>query len=116
MNLFRAFLGTLWVVLVVYTGIVIAEHGMGLLPVFFGDMAKLGWPGQFNLDFTLMLTLSANWVAWRYEYSPAGLSLALVAFFGGAGFLYPYLLLASLRSGGDMPTLLLGEGRAARCR
>ncbi len=116
MNQFRVFLGVLWAVLVVYTGIVIAEHGMGLLPIFFGDMAKLGWPGQFNLDFTLMLALSANWVAWRHEYSPAGLGLALVAFFGGAGFLYPYLLIVSLRSGGDMPTLLLGEGRAARRR
>jgi hypothetical protein len=42
-----------------YTVIVINNHGIGLLPVFFGDMAEMGWPGQFNLDFMCFLALSA---------------------------------------------------------
>jgi hypothetical protein len=44
--------------LVLYTGVVVANHGLDLLPVFFGDMTKLAWPGQCNRDFTCMLALS----------------------------------------------------------
>ena len=90
MTTFRGYLIGAWTVLAFYTGVVIANHGMGLLPIFFGDMAEGGWPGQFNLDFMIMLSLSATWVAWRHRFSPAGRALALVAFFGGAAFLCPY--------------------------
>ena len=64
-----------------------ANHGMGLLDVFFGDIAAMGWPGQFNLDFMGMLTLSAPWVAWRHRFSSAGLALGVLALFGGGLFL-----------------------------
>ncbi len=111
MALFRLFLSLMAAVLAVYTGIVIAEHGMGLLPVFFGDMSRMGWPGQFNLDFTFMLALSALWTAWRNDFSGQGLVLALLAFFFGAMFLTLYLLLLSYRTGGDPRRMLLGDSR-----
>ena len=41
-------------VIVGYTSVTIAGHGWNLLPVFFGQMVAMGWPGQFNLDFTIM--------------------------------------------------------------
>ena len=41
MSLFRLFLMLVFSVITIYTGIVIMHHGMNLLPVFFGDMAKL---------------------------------------------------------------------------
>lgn len=109
MTVFRILLAALWLALAGYTAIVVAHHGLGLLPIFFGDIAKLSWPGQFNLDFLCFLTLSALWTAWRNAFSPAGLGLAIVAFFGGAGFLLPYLLFLSLRNGGDMRTVLCGS-------
>ena len=112
MSGFRALLAALFVVLLVYTGVVIERHGWDLLSVFFGDMAALGWPGQFNLDFMMMLTLSALWVAWRHRFSPAGLGLAVLAFFGGASFLTVYLLVLSFRTRGDATQILLGS-RAA---
>ena len=105
---FRLLLAALWLALSIYTGVVIAEHGLSLLPIFFGDIGKVQWPGQFNLDFLCFLALSALWTAWRNDYSPLGLLLALVAFFGGAGFLLPYLFLLSLQTRGDMAALLLG--------
>jgi hypothetical protein len=79
----------------------VAGSGWNLLAVFFGDMRQVGWPGQFNLDFMQMLTLSAIWVAWRHRFSPAGLVFAGLAFFGGSLFLSAYLLVISLgrRSG-----------------
>jgi hypothetical protein len=95
----------LWCLLTGYTLIVGVEHGWNLLPQFFGDLAALAWPGQFNLDFTCFLALSATWVAWRHRFSSAGLALALVAFFGGFMFLAPYLLV--IARGARSPEALL---------
>jgi hypothetical protein len=112
MTAFRILLVVLWTIIVVYTGIVIANHGWGLLEIFFRDMAEMGWPGQFNLDFTSLLTLSALWVAWRHEFSRGGLALGLLAFFGGGLFLTTYLLVVSTQAKGDMKEVLLGKARA----
>ena len=61
----RFVLVTVLLVIVGYTFPVVANHGLGLLPIFFGDIAKMEWPGQFNLDFLGFLTLSGLWIAWR---------------------------------------------------
>lgn len=108
MTTFRIFLATLWLTLAGYTAIVISDHGLGLLPIFFGDMVTMAWPGQFNLDFMFMLLLSALWVSWRQRFSPAGFALALPALFGGAAFLTVYLFVLSLQSKGDVKAILLG--------
>ena len=113
MTAFRALLIVLWVIIAGYTANVAANHGMGLLQVFFGDIAAMGWPGQFNLDFMCMLTLSGLWVAWRHDFSGSGIALGLLAFFFGAFFLTAYLLFVSFSAKGDMKEMLLGETRAA---
>jgi hypothetical protein len=105
---FRLLLTVMFGVLTVYTGFAVAGSGWDLLAVFFGEMAKLGWPGQFNLDFMMMLTLSALWVAWRHRFSPAGLGLAMLAFFGGSSFLCVYLLVVSVRTRGSVREILTG--------
>lgn len=96
MLILRIFLVIHLAVLTGYTLIVIQNHGMNLLPVFFGDMAAMAWPGQFNLDFLGFLVLSALWTAWRNGFSALGLVLAVIAFFGGMAFLSVYLLILSL--------------------
>jgi hypothetical protein len=113
MSAFRALLAVIFGVIVVYTAIVVANHGFGLFPVFFGDMAEMGWPGQFNLDFMGFLVLSGLWLAWRHEFSPAGLVLGVLGFFGGAPVLTAYLFFAS-RQTDDWAELLLGKARAQR--
>lgn len=113
MNMFRIMLGVLCAVLTVYTAIVIANHGTGLFGVFFGDIAVMAWPGQFNLDFSIMLLLSATWVAWRHQFSSGGFALALVAAVGGALFLTLYLLVISVQTQGDVKAMLLGTSRAS---
>lgn len=113
MTLFRLFLLACLVAIVSYTSVTIANHGWNLLPVFFGDMAEMAWPGQFNLDFMCFLALSAIWVSWRHQFSAAGLGLGVLAFFGGMMFLSIYLLIHSGRAQGDARVLLLGKGRAA---
>ena len=112
MTLFRLALIAALGVITVYTAIVIANHGLNLFPAFFGDMAAMGWAGQFNLDFMCMLGLSALWTAWRNGFSAGGLGLAVVAFFGGTPFLTIYLLYLLARTGGDMRRVLLGDARA----
>ncbi len=108
----RLLLIAMFCVLSAYTGIVIGSEGLTLFTVFFGDMAKLAWPGQFNLDFMFMLMLSGLWVSWRHRFSPTGMGLGLLAFLGGASFLTIYLLVLSLQTRGDVKAMLLGP-RAA---
>jgi hypothetical protein len=111
MTFFRLFLVAVFVAISIYTLIVGLNHGWNLAPVFFGDMAQMAWPGQFNLDFMTFLLLSGLWLMWRHEFSLAGIGLGLVGVFGGMLFLSAYLLFASVRAKGNMATILLGEGR-----
>lgn len=112
MTLFRGLNAVIFLAIVAYTAVTVSQHGLNLLPVFFGDMMKMGWPGQFNFDFFCFLILSATWVSWRHHFSAAGLALGLVAFFGGALFLSAYLFVHAGRVQGDAAALLLGEARA----
>jgi hypothetical protein len=111
MRVFLVLLIVLWAGIAGYTSVVAVHHGMGLLKVFFGDMAAMGWPGQFNLDFMSLLVLSGLWVAWRHRFSAGGLLLGLLAFFGGGLFLTAYLFIVSGRAQGDMRQVLLGQAR-----
>lgn len=112
MLFFRGLLVLMLAVLSVYTALVIASHGWDLLSVFFGDIAAMAWPGQFNLDFMGFLILSALWTAWRHNFSALGVALSVVAFFGGMAFLTIYLLVESFRAQGDFRAILLGPARA----
>jgi hypothetical protein len=113
MGAFRILLVAIFAGILGYTAIVAGNHGLGLLEVFFSDIAKMGWPGQFNVDFMSLLTLSGLWLAWRHHFSPVGIVLGLLGFFGGGLFLSAYLFLASVSAKGDMKALLLGKVRAA---
>lgn len=108
---FRILLALIFVTIAGYTAVTIANHGMGLFGIFFGDMAEMAWPGQFNLDFMCMLLLSGLWVSWRHEFTPAGIALGVLAVFGGALFLSAYLLIQTAKEH-DVRVLLLGPGRA----
>ena len=109
MNAFRTLLVVIFLAISGYTVVVINNHGIGLLPVFFGDMVEMGWPGQFNLDFMCFLALSALWVSWRHQFSAVGLLLGVCAFFGGALFLSIYLFIQSYRVNGNVNLLLMGR-------
>ncbi len=108
MTALRILLAVMALALMGFTACVIAHHGLNLLPIFFGDIARGGWPGQFNADFLTFLTLSGLWTAWRNGFGGMGLGLGLVAFFMGGGFLLPYLLYLLWQARGDMARVLLG--------
>lgn len=112
MTFFRLLLITIIAVVGAYTTITIANHGMGLYPIFFGDIAEMTWRGQFNLDFLCFLIFSGFWVAWRHQFTVAGLALGFAAFNLGAPFLAGYLLVVSYQTKGDIAAMLLGPARA----
>ncbi len=109
MWVFRVILVAVFVCLAIYMVQVITNHGLGLFSVFFGDVAKLGWAGQFNADFMAILGLSAAWVVWRNQFSLPGIILGVIAFFGGAPFLCAYLLFLSYSHKGDVSAMLVGN-------
>ncbi len=112
MNSFRLFLAAFLAVLAIYTFVVIADHGANLFSVFFGDMARFNWAGQFNLDFSGFLPLSGIWTAWRNNFVPAAFALSVPAVFGGMLFLCIYLLYLNHAEQGDIKRMLLGGERA----
>lgn len=116
MNAFRVLLVIIWLVIASVTVVVIGNHGLNLFPVFFGDIRAMDWRGQFNVDFMSYLTLSAFWLMWRHKFSPAGLLLGVLGFFGGALFLSTYLLIISYQVKGDVLELMLGKERSAAIR
>ena len=63
MGAFRIYLSVVFACLGTYTTISGINHGWNFLPIFFGDMAAMTWPGQFNCDFTSFLALSGLWLA-----------------------------------------------------
>jgi len=109
MTLFRILLVAIFVAITAYTAVTVANHGINLFPAFLGDLAKMGWPGQFNLDFLFMLVLGAIWVAWRHGFTPAGIGLGLCVTTLGSLFLSGYLLIVSFQAKGDLRTILLGS-------
>ena len=112
MGAFRILLAVFIVAIISFTGVVIANHGWNLLPIFFGDIAAMTWPGQFNFDFLCFLILSGLWLAWRHHFSAGGIVLGVLGLFGGIMFLAPYLLIASFRAGGNVKIVFLGKVRA----
>lgn len=113
---FRIFLAAIGLTILLYTLPVIANHGMDLLPIFFGDIAKMGWPGQFNVDFSTFLLMTMLWVAWRNNFSVPGLLLACLVPVGGGMFTSFYVLFLTFSLKGDMAALLLGSKRVSALR
>ena len=113
MTLFRLVLIAIITFVGAYTVAVVGKHGVDFVSPFFGDIAEMGWAGQFNMDFWSFLILGSIWLMWRYHFSSLGLLFGLVIFVGGALFLCSYLLIVIAKDRPDVAELLLGKARAA---
>lgn len=110
MALFRLFLVACLLAVGLYTALVVGAHGWALFPVFCGDIARMDWPGQFDVDFLCLLMLSGLWTAWREGFGWRGAMLGLLAFNLGTLFLAVYLLVLARRHGGNLREMLAGKG------
>ena len=114
MIVFRIFLGTFLLAIATYSAVIVAQYGLNLFSPLFGAIYAMTWQGQFNLDFLGFLILSATWVAWRNEFTPTGMGLSILAFFGGMMFLPIYLLYLLKTAPGGIVPVLLGTARFAK--
>ncbi len=112
MTAFRILLIVIFSVIVVYTAIVVADHGLGLFPIFFGDIATMGWPGQFNMDFMGFLTLSGLWLAWRHHFSAGRNRIGVARFCWRCSGTHRVSSFRHFLGRGDIREVLLGKTRA----
>lgn len=112
MTILRTLCIALFVVVAVYTVTVVVNHGANLVPIYFADLFSGSWTGQFVLDFSTYLLMSALWVAWRHQFSAAGIGFAVLAGVGGMLVFSIYLTVAIGAARGDMRVLLLGPARS----
>jgi hypothetical protein len=95
--------------LLIYTGYVIAQDGLGLFQIFTDNILSLNWNGQFNLDFSCYLLLSGLWIMWRKRFSTQSILIAIPVMIMGIVVFAPYLLLLLINEKGDVKKLLLGD-------
>ena len=113
MTIFRIALAIFGLGLATYTSFVVVEHGWNFVPFYLADLERMGWPGQFDLDFTILIILAALWIAWRSHFSAIGIVLALLTIPFVSMLLTAYLLYLSWRERGDVVRMLVGD-RLAR--
>lgn len=111
MTAFRILLVVMIAAVGAYSAVTIANEGLNYISTAQRDLAAMGWAGQFDADFLMMLALSGLWVAWRHGFSVAGLGLGVLAFLGGVMFLAPYLLVLSFAHRGNVAAMLAGPAR-----
>ena len=108
-TLLKVLLFILTIVIAAYTALVISTDGLGLFQIFFANIAALNWNGQFNLDFSLYLLLSALWIMWRSKFDATSVIIGLIAGVLGMVVFAPYLLYLFKEENGDLKGVLLGK-------
>ncbi|CAN1211727.1 DUF2834 domain-containing protein [Tumidithrix helvetica PCC 7403] len=108
MTLLRAFLIASILLIFPLSIYVIITMGINWPAIYFGDLLKLDWRSQFNVDLLISLCLLAIWVMWREGFTPKGILFGFLSFFGGTMFGCPYLLFAIYKANGDPKAVLLG--------
>lgn len=106
---FRILLVLMFTTLLLYTTFVVLDSGVNFVPTFFANMFSVGWQGQFNLDFMMLIMVTSLWIAWRHKFSLSGIAIALIWPVAGLMFLSIYLLIASYRANGNVSSILLGD-------
>ncbi|MCE1190279.1 MAG: hypothetical protein LWX56_14215 [Ignavibacteria bacterium] len=103
------FVALVFVVELVYTLMVIKFEGMNFVPVFIHNISQFSWSGQFNLDFSFYLVLSAIWIIWRNGPGVKSFILAIAALAGGTLFFSLYLAYVIIAEKGDLARVVTGE-------
>ncbi|HAI76130.1 MAG TPA: hypothetical protein DCM08_07760 [Microscillaceae bacterium] len=92
-----------------YTALAVQNQGWNLFPFFIGNLAALGWNGQFNLDFSCYLVLSGLWIMWRNQFKATAVAMGLAAMVLGYLLFAPYLLFLIFQAQGNLKTVLIGD-------
>lgn len=96
------------VVIYAVTLLAITNTGWNWPVIFFGDILRLNWRSQFNVDFLIHLLLFATWISWREGFTPKGHVFGFLGIFMGGMFGFPYILVALYRAKGNPKQFFLG--------
>lgn len=108
-HLFKGLLIIQTIALIVYTVIAFKSEGANLFSIALFNVQSLNWNGQFNLDFSCYLTLSALWIMWRNEFSLNAIIVGVIALVFGIIFFSPYVLYLLKKENGNIKRLLIGN-------
>jgi hypothetical protein len=95
--------------LLAYTFYVGSINGWGFLDAVIQNVRGFDWNGQFTLDFSCYLVLSALWIMWRNKFSIASVIVGLIAMLMGIVVFAPYLLYLLIKEDGDLKRILIGD-------
>jgi hypothetical protein len=90
----------------VYTG---SLNGWSFLDIVIQNVQGLNWNGQFTLDFSCYLMLTALWIMWRSKFSITSIIIGIIAMTSGIVVFAPYLLYLLVKEDGDLKRVLIGD-------
>lgn len=95
--------------LLAYTVYAGSLNGWSFLDVVIQNVQGLNWNGQFTLDFSCYLMLTALWIMWRSKFNIASIIIGIIAMTLGIVFFAPYLLYLLVKEDGDLKRVLIGD-------
>ncbi len=95
--------------LIAYTIIAIENDGGNFLVRAQEFVLSMKWMGQFTLDFSCYLMLSALWIMWRNKFTTKSIAFALIAMILGIIVFAPYLLYLLTQENGNLKKVLVGN-------
>lgn len=93
----------------IYTIIAVKNDGGNFLERAQEFVFSLTWMGQFALDFSCYLILSALWIAWRNKFTASSILMAILASILGIIVFAPYLLFLIFKEKGDLTKIMVGN-------
>lgn len=108
-NLFKTLLVFQSIMLLVYTFFTFKTEGADIFSIFIINIKSLTWNGQFNLDFSCYLLLSAIWITWRNKFSLSSFFIGIVAMIVGIMVFAPYLFWLLTIEKGNLKRVLIGD-------
>lgn len=108
LNLFKALLILQTAVILIYTFFTIQNNGVDLFSVMLSNIVAVSWSGQFNIDFSCYLLLSALWIMWRDQFSIKSIVTGLTAMILGIVFFAPYVLYLLTIEKGNISKVVIG--------
>lgn len=92
----------------IYTIITVQNEGFVFLERAMEFVQTMQWIGQFSLDFSCYLLLSALWILWRNQFSRSSIVMATAAAILGIIVFAPYWLFLIHKEQGNIKRVLIG--------
>lgn len=96
------------IAVLIYTAVAMQNDGFDFFAKMIQFVSSLTWMGQFTVDFSCYLLLSALWIAWRNQFSGGSILMAITASILGIIVFAPYVLYLLAQERGDLKRVLVG--------